>query len=609
MKKKLLILALSTLLMIGCSSKNGPTNQDGSSDNNPSADNNPSFSTDDDPMSDISDGGTSNEYDADPFIEDDIATPTEYDGTNVTEIVNPGKYYLSGTLGKINITVAKNKVVYLFLDGVSVSTQEGIALASENKITAYIVLLNGSENTFVNDYVDTNAIHIKGDIHILGNGTLNVESKQKNGLKASKDLYVSGANVTINATGANHAISARSITATDATINVIAKGKDGIQLEVDGGTSEFTLEEGFAKLKNIKFTADTYGDGIQANTYLYISGGTYNITTHGVFVPYTDGNKTTYELEDKDFKFVASDDSYKRVATDEIRTLTDKYYALTQSTKGLKVSEIEVDEGYAEGDYKLYIAHGAKVTISSTDDCIYANYGNVVVEESNLFLYTFDDGVHADYNVDVKNSRVEISRSYEGLEGAVVTVDGDDTNIVIYAEDDGINAASDLSNTNNIYIKAGYLRVYASGDGLDANTALYLQGGKVIVEGPGRDNGSLDAEQIYFEGGIVFACSTNGMRERMTATQNAFVYQGQTTMYAGNEVSIVDSENNNIYSYELRQSCTQIIFSSSALTLHATYKIMYRGNALATFEMTSSVTNVGNSGGPGGGGHGGHPSL
>ena len=35
-------------------------------------------------------------------------------------------------------------------------------------------------------------------------------------------------------------------------------------------------------------------------------------------------------------------------------------------------------------------------------------------------------------------------------------------------------------------------------------------------------NGSLDADKIYFEGGIVFACSTSGMTEQMTASQNTF---------------------------------------------------------------------------------------
>lgn len=597
MKKKLLLLVLTALLMMGCS--NNKSNQ-----NNTNTEDNSSFNTDGDPISDVSDSGTSNDYDSDPFEEEIITTPETYDGTNVTSITDAGKYYLSGTLDPVSITAAKGKVVYLFLDGVTISSNEGIALGNEKQNTTYIVLLNGSTNTITNDFEDTNALHLKGDIHILGNGTLTIESRQKNGLKASKDLYISGENVTLNVTGANHAIGARSLTAKDATINVAAKGKDGIQLEVDSDVTEFTKEQGFAKLMNVTFTADTKGDGIQANTYLYISGGTYNIKTEGSFVSYSQTNKEEYDLEDKDFKYVASGDSYKRVATDEIRTLSSKYYALTQSVKGLKVNEIETDSGYIAGDYEVYIAHGARINIESTDDCVHANYGDVIIEESNLFLNTFDDGVHADYDTKVNNAHIEVSKSYEGLEGATVTVDGSSSALVIYAEDDGINAASDYAFDNNIYIKNGYVRVYASGDGLDANTALYLQGGEVVVEGPGQMNGSLDAEQIYFQGAIVFACSTNGMRERMSATQNTFVYQGTTKMNANSQISIVDSSNKTVYSYTLRQSCTQLIFSHEDLKLNETYKIMNGSNTIASIKLTSSITSYGSSGG---GGHGGRP--
>ena len=592
---KLISLILSILLIGGCTNKQIPSE-------NTNTENNSAFDTSDDPVNDVSDNGTTNDYDSESFSEEDVETPSEYDGENVQTISEPGKYLLSGELGPVSITVAKNKVVYLFLDGVSINSNEGIALASENKITLYIVLLNGKENNITNDFLDTNAVHIKGDVHILGNGTLNIESKQKNGLKVSKDLYISDETVTLNVIGANHAISARSLIASDATINVIAKGKDGVQLEVDSDVTEFTTEQGFARLTNVNFTSDSYGDGIQANTYLYISSGTYDITTHGVFVSYSQENMETYGLETDDFKFVASGDSYKRVAKDEIRSLSSRYYALTQSVKGLKVSEIETTDGYLEGEYDIYIAHGAKINIDSTDDCIHTNYGDVTIEESNLFLSTFDDGVHADYNTNINNAHIEVYKSYEGLEGAVVTVDGNKTNLVIYSQDDGINAASDLSDENNIYIKDGYLRVYASGDGLDANTGLYLEGGEVIVEGPGQMNGSLDAEQVYFNGAIVFACSTNGMRERMSATQNTIVYQGTTTMYANSEITIVEEESEKVvYSYTLRQSCTQIIISHGGLEIGKYYLIKSGTTTIATIKQASTLTTVGSSGGPGGG--------
>ena len=133
----------------------------------------------------------------------------------------------------------------------------------------------------------------------------------------------------------------------------------------------------------------------------------------------------------------------------------------------------------------------------------------------------------------------------------------------------------------------------------------YLKGGVVIVEGPGSGNGSLDAEKVYFQGGIVFACSTSGMRESMSATQNTFLYQG-STIASGSKISIVDSSDNALFSYTLKQSCNQIIFSHKDLALKSTYRIVNGSTEVASITMSSSLTTVGSSsGGPGGGGPGG----
>ena len=610
-KIKFLFPLLVAPLLSGCFLTDLFTKNSSDEENNSYVD---SGNHDVDPSGQASDSGSQNSFDEDDsFNEETIETPETFDGSNVTEISSAGDYYFSGECAPVNIS-KKDIEVRIFLDGASFSSNEGIAFGSSKAITLYLVLQNGSVNTITNDFLDTNAFHVKGEVHILGNGTLNIVSKQKNALKVSKDLYISG-NVTINAEGANHAITARSITAEGVTINTktYEGGKDGIQLECDDDQFTFGKEQGFANLSNVKYTSDTYGDGIQAESYIYISGGEYNITTHGVFVSYSSNNKTTYELDDDDFKFVKSGSTYKRVAKDEIHSLSSSYYALTNSVKGIKVSEIETDtnddgveEKITTGDYEIYIAHGANITLNTTDDGIHTNYGNVTLEDSNFVIDTFDDGVHADYDLLVKNSVMKVNTSYEALEGANVTVDGENTELVLYASDDGINAASDLTSTHNMYIKNGYLRVYANGDGLDANTAIYLQGGTVIVEGPGSGNGSLDADQIYFQGGTVFACSTSGMAERSTATQPTFRYQG-STISANTKVAIIESSSSeSIFSYTLKQSCNQITFSHPDLALNKSYKIVAGSTTLATITMSSNFTTYGSSqGGPGGGGPGG----
>ena len=616
MKKRNLLLTLaSSLLLVGCS--NAGTTSSTLNPTSSSSEDEVTINSDKNYDSDqtsaiVTDEGTSNDFDSSEIQEETVETPSEYDTFENNEIAGEGKYYLKGEYPSINITAAKNSEIYVFLDGVSINSSEGIAFGSSKAITLHLVLLNGSKNTIINDYVDTNAFHVKGNVYISGEGTLDITSKQKNGLKVSKDLFVYEG-VTLNVKGYNHAIAARSVTADGANINVISETKDGLQLECDEDVTEYTAEQGYAYLNDINFTADTYGDGIQAETYVYIAGGTYDITTHGEFVAYSSSALTEYDLTTDDFKYVKSGNSYKRVAKDEIRSLSSSYYALKNSVKGVKAGAIEYDsDGDGEddsevttGDYRIYVAHLANITIDSTDDCFHCNYGQVDVDSANLNLTTFDDGIHADYDLNVNNASIQINNSYEGLEGANVTVKGENTNIVSVSQDDGINAASDYVSNTSIKIEDGYLRVYASGDGLDANTALYLNGGTIIVEGPGSGNGSLDADQIYFNGGVVLSCSTSGMTERMSAKQYTFLYQG-STIAAGTKVSVIDSDNNALFSYTLKQSCNQIIFSHPDMKAGATYRILSGSTSLASITMTSTFVTVGNAGGGGGGG-GGRP--
>ena len=324
-----------------------------------------------------------------------------------------------------------------------------------------------------------------------------------------------------------------------------------------------------------------------------------------MFISYADKDDyTEAELTDDDFKFIKDGTDYFRIAKDDNSVSMLNRYALLNSVKGVKVGTFDGD---TTASYDCTIAHLAKLTIRSYDDSIHTNYGNVNINSSNLSIYTWDDGIHADYNVNIKNASITINRSYEGIEGGTITIDGENTNIVLVSEDDGINAAGSLVSNKNIYLKNGFLRVYASGDGIDANTSIYFEGGQIIVEGPGRDNGSIDSDRgAYFKGGIVFACSTSGMVETMTATQNTFVYQG-SNFSSDTTIDILDPNGTSLFQYKLKQSCNQIIFSHPSITIGSTYTIKAGTATATTIKQTSSLTKVGTSGGgggqpPGGGG-------
>ncbi|MCR5332809.1 MAG: carbohydrate-binding domain-containing protein, partial [Bacilli bacterium] len=323
-RAKTLLIPLSLLLLASCSA---------SKENN----------YDSDPISDITTDEGPNSYDEISFEDEEVVVPESLPLCEDGLISEAGSFKLSGDYSEVHISAAKKSKIYLFLDGVSINSSSGKAFYSDNSITLYVVLLNGSTNTIINDFIDTNAFHIKGDLHIQGSGTLNITSKQKSGLKASKDLYITGESVTLNVKGNNHAIAARSVIIKKATVAVESETKDGIQAECDSDQLTFTKEQGFVYLEDAKISADTKGDGIQADTYVYVSGGEINIKTEGEFVQYSTANMSEYNLTEDDFKYKASGSTYVRVATDEIRTLNSSYYALANSVKGIKAGAIEYD--------------------------------------------------------------------------------------------------------------------------------------------------------------------------------------------------------------------------------------------------------------------------
>ena len=166
-----------------------------------------------------------------------------------------------------------------------------------------------------------------------------------------------------------------------------------------------------------------------------------------------------------------------------------------------------------------------------------------------------------------RNPDVNISTSYEGLEGGTVYVYSGRYYVV--ASDDGVNAAGGSTNGSdpgagggntfnpggrpggggfnpggntqttgsyNIYIYGGDLYVNCNGDGIDSNGGLYLYGGTQAVFSmkSGGDNSPIDADgTISIQGATVFTAGANigrvtaealGVRYTETSHQQMHLY-------------------------------------------------------------------------------------
>ena len=490
-------------------------------------------------------------------------TPT----AGVVEIKESGTYLFEGEYGGIK-TSKKDLELHFIFKGAEITKPDGVAIDCQDKKVSSLVitLADGTTNTVTNGGEDVNAIHVKGGaLTINGNGTLNVTSGSKNAVKCGKAIKIVDA--TLNLEAANHAISAAAVIAANCNIAVTSAGKDGINVECDEAT-EFTTTDGFLSMTNVNYSCDVDDDGIQANTVVYVNGGTYNIKSAG---------------------------------------------------KGIKLSEIEYTNAaketvvVTEGNY-LIALDGGNFTINATDDGIHANSGNVMISGGTYSISSGDDAITATLLVKITGGNVNITKSYEGIEGTYVEISGGTINLK--SSDDGINAANeDRSVKPHIIISGGDVTVNANGDGLDSNGSILISGGKVIVHGPttGGDAG-LDADKgIVVNGGILFATSTLGMVETPStnSTQCVISYAQNSAITVGTKISIRDSKGNVLLEVEvLKNKCQSIIISHPDLKKDSKYSIYADDTKLDTFTISSIITSIGVSTqgrGPGGrpGGPGG----
>ena len=284
------------------------------------------------------------------------------------------------------------------------------------------------------------------------------------------------------------------------------------------------------------------------------------------------------------------------------------------------------DEGLRGRD-SVYVVDG-ELNIVAGGDAIKSNNsdevgkGWVKIDGGEISASAGDDGVHAESTLEINGGVIKIAKSYEGLEGANITINGGEISVV--ASDDGLNAAggNDSSSPNMsryqnssasyaIYINGGKVYVNATGDGIDSNGAVYVAGGEVVVDGPTNSgNGALDAETgVYYNGGSIVAVGASGMAVAPVTSSDGYslsVFFSQT-YNAGTEIEVRDANGNVILAHTSAKSFQHATLASEKLVAGATYYIYVNGEEYTNATLSGKTTQVGQGGGmmgPGGGGAG-----
>lgn len=418
----------------------------------------------------------------------------EIEGTDVS-ITAAGTYVFSGDCNDGSITVKKGVTgVTLALNGLTLTNADSAAITLNKTAEAALIAAAGSENT-VADTAGANdenaAVKVKSgaSLSLSGTGTLTACGNAKNGIKGASDAVITVDELTLNIEAADDGLSCDDeLTIKGGRVNITAGG-DAVKASPDTDDAENpdTTSLGSVTISGGTITLEAAEDGIQADGDLTISGGTFAVTANG-------GHTTTLSDEDA-------------------------------SCKGLKAG-------------KTLTVSGGTFTVDSADDALHAN--DVTVSGGTLTLASGDDAVHADNDLVVgvqgssstSNPKIDITASYEGLEGTTVSVYSGDIDVV--ASDDGVNAAnSDLGERSDKYainIAGGDLYIDAGSDGLDSNNDINITGGRVEVYGAdAMMDAAIDYDGTFtLSGGTLFGA---GM-EPGAGTQ-AYVAVGETSPSGG----------------------------------------------------------------------------
>lgn len=466
----------------------------------------------------------------------------------VVTITAAGLYTVSGTLddGRIIVNAPKEEVT-VALNGADITCSYSSPLYIYKAGTATVHLMEGTENaltdgaayTYDDEYSyaadeEPNAcLYSKADLVIEGGGTLNVTANCDNGITSKDTLQIYNSSLCVQAV--NNGINGKDSNTIDGAAIAVTCGGDAIRSTND---TDGTL--GWVSVSNSTLDLTAGEDGIQAETALTMSEGSYAVTSGGGSgVQPSDG----------------------------------------ASAKGLKAGTALTLTG---GTYVL----------DCSDDAIHSN-GDAAVSGGTYTISTGDDALHADEALSVSGGEIDILTSYEGLEGTSVSVSGGTVRIV--SSDDGVNAAGGMdgsgfggfghgnsfgggSSDSLIDISGGYLVVKAGGDGLDSNGNAVMSGGTVLVSSTGQGDGALDYDGSFtLSGGTLLAAGSGGMAQSPSEASQYTVSLGfDSALAAGTYVSLAAGEDRSVV-LALPTGANHIVFSSPELEGGAAYTVSYGG--------------------------------
>lgn len=564
-------------------------------------------------------------------------------GSSVT-ITEEGTYVLTGNfLGTVVVDMDKEEKAQLVLSNAHVTAENAAPLHIVQGDKVFLTLPAGTDNSLTagesfgeDDSVD-GAIFSKEDLTINGDGKLTLTSPAGHGIVSKDELTLTGGELHITAAG--HGLSGKDSVCIAGGSITAQTGKDGIHSE---NNDDDTL--GFVYISGGSFTLTTAGDGISAQSKLEIHGGTYAITAGGGSantaaqsggfggfgggMPPTGGFGETGSqppMPTGEAGMTPPEGGSAPPAPPQGGTAPpegtppDGYGGgmtppdgaggfqgfgeggLENTEASLEQTEETASTKGVKSGGSLVILDGSFV-IDSADDAIHSN-GNGAISGGSFTLSTGDDGIHAEERLEVSGGNVTITASYEGLEALYLTISGGE--ITLTATDDGLNAAGgmDQSGTGgrdgffgggrgggtsqgSITITGGSIRIFAMGDGIDANGSLTIEGGDITVFCPNRGDTAVldyDASAVISGGTFLGTGMAGGMAKGFSQSTQAVYAVTTGSQRAGTTLAVSDAQGKLLVELSPPMDYGLLIFSSPDLVKEESYTLTI-GTQTGTFQ-------------------------
>ena len=462
-------------------------------------------------------------------------------GSGTHEITESGTYTITGDASKVFIQVSDGVEAKLILNNMNIdnsSAGKGAVIEALGSSDVDIELKGASTIKCSTDKKENAILHddYTNTMTFSGAGSLTITNALKDAIKYDEGTIEIKSGSIVLADCYSDGIQAENVNISGGTVDITTVYDKASENIYGKGLSNDITENGSTKVETVKEDTGSH-KGIKAGTKA----------------------KTYSYSEVKSESDNVAGQKYSQTASGGI-TISGGTVKIDTTAAGIKANSVSTS-GYTATSKGTYI-------IGGPDDALHSN-NDLAISGGTIILSSGDDAITAEGNLDIAGGTINIETAYEGIEGAYIDIgtsgSSSGPNITINSNDDGINAARktsvyvyadedeevytktttaqsgnycniysgsvevniDSTSTKSVTLGSNTIKYKASGDGIDCNGTLDIEGGTTIVYGQSTgDNSPLDTDSGFTlgNGATVLAAGSNSMAGESIPSSGSGVY-------------------------------------------------------------------------------------